>query len=482
MRMKTLSASVVAVLLFVGLPVSCVDAAPLGALPLTVDAQLVPDAPIILFKGNTRSLALSIEDNGVAVDLTGASLIVTFSRDPFRDNVTTGAVVITDAVAGEATATFSAAQLSQEPGAYIYEVLHLDGAGAPVTVGQGNLKLNGSPVSGDPFVAQQGTNFNWDTFTFYLGDWPFFIIEGTQNVVLGTTTGLVITVRTNFNDGNGTTNLPALSVTNITRVDSNEFGLVRTDGHNIILIDQTNRPTLFGTNTIGVPGILSVLFGSNLTTDISGNTLTVSGLPPGTGGGGTLTNVDLTLVLSNFFQFVQTAAGDWILVMQTNTPHTVDTVGITNRYASWAAEAQPIFEPSNLALVVKTNANGSALFLAMSDTLTDEWSGPLAWEVSRGINTNMNLLLTQRGFAAAAGTNQFIYRYRTNGLVAWTHLTGGVHVAVTTIDNLGRFEDSLDINPLPQSVLEIEWRRNEGAADDFTGDYFGRMTVIEWFE
>lgn len=155
---------------------------------------------------------------------------------------------------------------------------------------------------------------------------------------------------------------------------------------------------------------------------------------------------------------------------------------VTNRFHGAEAVAWPVSGTDSPLHSLKTNANGSMNILAFDDVAL-EFTDPVGFIVPPTFDSSKDMRFHSHGYGAVTGTVANLYRYRLNGLRAWTTLTGLTYVAAGTFTNLTFHIDPFDINPSAGDWFEFIWaRQTTNIAGNIAGDWNGVSLYLEWFE
>jgi len=203
-------------------------AAPPTPYPITVDSQVNKQPALTVFRSNKRTIRVTFQDGGTATDLTGATVQFSWAINANANAITTGTVAtVGSTTGGVVDATFSAADLNQTAGRYIWEALVTDSNSAIATFAQGRLTIKPSPAATGTNAVPTLSVFNWDNIDSYNGTWP--ISGGTNIVVVKSTTGIVVNATVSDTDSNFTNTLAVsggnLSLTGGATSGNNTIGL-----------------------------------------------------------------------------------------------------------------------------------------------------------------------------------------------------------------------------------------------------------------
>ncbi len=157
----------ISIVCLIGLLAATAAADPPGPLPKTIDFRLSTAPAITVYAQNQRTIRFTVEDNGDVVDISSTTQRVIWCESSASAGIVTASLTsVYTGTNGIFDATFSASDLNNDPGEFIYEVMVTDTGGAPVTVQQGDFTIKASPIATDAADLSTKTNINWDIYTF----------------------------------------------------------------------------------------------------------------------------------------------------------------------------------------------------------------------------------------------------------------------------------------------------------------------------
>lgn len=163
-------------------------------------------------------------------------------------------------------------------------------------------------------------------------------------------------------------------------------------------------------------------------------------------------------------------------------PRPVSASIMTNRLLFVGALSWPINETNAPFLGLQTNANGRIKVLSFDDAQL-EWAGAIDFIIPDEFDASIDVKFVTHGFGTVTGTVANVYRYRFNGVVAWTTVTGSTYSAVGTLTSFTLHTDSFDINPSDGDFFQLQWaRQTTNIAGTIAGDWYAASLYVEWFE
>jgi hypothetical protein len=164
----------------------------------TVDVQS-PDQQFVIdraFLGNNTFLAFDIVDGTSSPSLTGWQFTLFYGRTQYA---TQGVSIAASSVSANRVNFLGATNTYFEPyNNYWVSLTGTDSNGYVKTFGTGRLIVDFDPLAGVPAVLNGLTPWNWNLIGPYSGTWPFY--AGSNMLLVGTTTGLVLHAGANTND------------------------------------------------------------------------------------------------------------------------------------------------------------------------------------------------------------------------------------------------------------------------------------------